>query len=608
VRPPFRSVAWQSLSPQVNPPFSPCGMGVDFVRSCFKGYWRFFEEQPEVLCHGQFCFIPDDIPHLPFPHDFGSDHWRQGDEIEAVGTKTIRLGHDKRLGDTWYPGITPDEIPTKPVGSQAEFDAKHFYPFTPPVVLQDGFDSRCFVPACIPPEGALLCSLFDLAINNCAMLSILEQIHVLTGEEEFLRVQEILRRLMGTDTNFHIQLATDQYPAFIIAWNDNETFIDQIGTSTAAQWIEQISTGTGAPTNFGAYSTLPLNYVCATRIFSALAFNGVNPANPVLLFGHSLGGAIQCNVAARWKLGNPQTRIRLITSGTPKPGDQRLQDLLVKVERLHFITPRDPVPRIPPSNAQKTALQLLFPYLPDDWFGTWIPMPYYLYIREGGVWDYGLYTDLEAFEWINIFTGWWVVGLVQGGLEHLAPSYVKRLQQHCPCPELPFDAAFYVLTFGTAECFITPIVLGGAGVVRRPAVGLILGGAGELEVHLVPDFNLEVKIWYGATWGPGINGMNPPPAEDLLVEAALRYPEFTFSTGVLTFWMYLLLPAVTDVDWQRTVGFFTRPDIVECPKDSRRFYEVQWVDDVDKELTSEYRVAVLKTLLSFPFPKVEPIP
>lgn len=55
--------------------------------------------------------------------------------------------------------------------------------------------------------------------------------------------------------------------------------------------------------------------------------------------------------------------------------------------------------------------------------------------------------------------------------------------------------------------------------------------------------------------------------------------------------MYLLLPALTDIRDAACASGYT--DIVEVPDGSGRWYSVEYVDDVAKGFTNEYRVAVL---------------
>jgi hypothetical protein len=124
----------------------------------------------------------------------------------------------------------------------------------------------------------------------------------------------------------------------------------------------------------------------------------------------------------------------------------------------------------------------------------------------------------------------------------------------------------------------------------------------------LPTFNLSANIWFGAVWGPGVGGMNPPPLPNLISLCQLLIPEKIFSAGVVVFTMYAAFPALTDIDYSRVIAMMNFPDIVEIPAGSRRFYSVQWLDDVGKGFPNENRRVMLNQLQPFPFPKVNPIP
>lgn len=76
--------------------------------------------------------------------------------------------------------------------------------------------------------------------------------------------------------------------------------------------------------------------------------------------------------------------------------------------------------------------------------------------------------------------------------------------------------------------------------------------------------------------------------------------------------MELLLPAGTDVRAPWNAG---KPDLVECPAGSGRFYAVAWVDDIGKNFPNEHRIAWLVYFSAFVppggstgFPASSPVP
>ena len=115
----------------------------------------------------------------------------------------------------------------------------------------------------------------------------------------------------------------------------------------------------------------------------------------------------------------------------------------------------------------QALLQASVPFLPDGFFGKFVPHEIYLYLDAGGEWRYDGYTDLPAAEFVNVFSLWFLLGIVQAGLHHFSTFYVTSLREHCPCPEYPFTDAFYMLVFGTTDCFIGPLLFNGQGGEER---------------------------------------------------------------------------------------------------------------------------------------------
>lgn len=80
------------------------------------------------------------------------------------------------------------------------------------------------------------------------------------------------------------------------------------------------------------------------------------------LIGHSMGGAAVVTNAALWKLsGKLPAATQLITTGAPKPGDQRLKDAVADVPIIRWQGAYDPVPLIPPSVGIFTQISFAFP-------------------------------------------------------------------------------------------------------------------------------------------------------------------------------------------------------------------------------------------------------
>ena len=478
------------------PPFSPCGMGVEFVRSAFKGYWRFYEDQPDLLAGGQYFFVPDSTPHVPWFHPFGSDFWREGDALPVVTDDPLppRLGHDKSLPWQWVPGLPISDPPAAtPVGDANTFQFVYTWPPNPIPKQIGGFDARCTFP-CVPGPNQLVPDVFCFAINDCQYLAWVLQLQFLVGEFNHAAFEEAIKAVLGPGAVITFNDGNARFPPFAIVQTPRNTIVVHAGTNSPTQWREQLTNAYGGPTNVGPYSTLPLWFEGSTRVFNALRILGADPAIPLMVHGHSMGGAIAVNIAARFHAWNPLTRVRLHTSASPKPGDERLQNKIDAIERLHVAVYDDIVPRVPPSNLMKDVLQLALPFLPDSFFGTWVPYRQYLWFEAGGHWRYGSYYDRDPVWYVFVYTTYFLLGVVQAAFHHFGSFYVSSVRSHCPCPELPFTADSYASIYGTPDCYQFPFIIAGEGAFQGTGGGttdLILEGAGGIKPNAAAELLLD---------------------------------------------------------------------------------------------------------------------
>jgi hypothetical protein len=114
-----------------------------------------------------------------------------------------------------------------------------------------------------------------------------------------------------------------------------------------------------------------------------------------------------------------------------------------------------------------------------------------------------------------------------------------------------------------------------------------------------PVFNLTCRVW---RWYAGPYTSTHAGGVDSLCQ--LRY----YRTGAAASEAYaqagligIALPARTDIRPNNDWGVGINGDIVECPKGSGRFYEAQFVDDVARGFSNEYRL-VFCTHAQAPYP------
>lgn len=128
-----------------------------------------------------------------------------------------------------------------------------------------------------------------------------------------------------------------------------------------------------------------------------------------------------------------------------------------------------------------------------------------------------------------------------------------------------------------------------------------------------PNFNLPARIWRQL----GAGGNYAAPDVTSLVNLSvgrrvLQSVPITVSVNLQLLFVELLFPKLTDV---RAAWNGAGADLVEVPAGSKRFYIVDWVEDVGKGFSNEYRLAIVYyevagnvTLAGGPFPAPVPLP
>lgn len=110
--------------------------------------------------------------------------------------------------------------------------------------------------------------------------------------------------------------------------------------------------------------------------------------------------------------------------------------------------------------------------------------------------------------------------------------------------------------------------------------------------YVLPTFNLAVSIWrtgwvasnYATPDVSTMGNLSPGKVVSMNRGASLN-------TAVAAFVMELRLPKLTDI--RAAYQANNTEDLVEVPAGSKRFYEVQYVDDIGKGFTNEHRLAVI---------------
>lgn len=276
---------------------------------------------------------------LPFPHHFGSRDWVSDDVFD-----------EPRFGEwdgprEYYNGVPPAQpLKIGYAGAPAvatELDRDSAPPAWP---MENGFPLPCYAVRDQCEEELLLTDV--------------------TSADVWKRFATVIC-LLYTDGNAAVDYLRAMFPGIIayrLFWDGGPlfppssivartrctTFVVSAGTTTTDQlWSQSLYAATG-PQNFGPFSTVA-TWMDAARYFSE-KINEIGGASlPLVLAGHSYGGAACAVLAALSKYWAPSKVVRMITYGSPRPGDQRISDWLARVAQTNLQNEEDIVPQLPPN-------------------------------------------------------------------------------------------------------------------------------------------------------------------------------------------------------------------------------------------------------------------
>jgi hypothetical protein len=453
-------------------------MAVEFVRSCVEGYWRFFPGAPDTLTRGRLYFVPPDTPHFPTPHFFGTDFWRQDRHNTPIGFRPFEFGHDSTLPWSWDRGTAPEVAPRETfVGDLAAAGDDTLTPPTPPPRLMYGMDERCFRRPC----GQLPLSDYieEFPLDDGALLLVLAGLlQKLWPDQDYAGVTQALETWLGPGRIAFSATDIDNPPICAYATPRNNLLLI-FGTHNNYLLSKEITAGLNGPTNYGAFSTLPIWFDFSTRALDTLESVNPDPTLTTYIVGHSLGAATAAVVNARLDQSGAIQERRLVLFNPPKPGDRRLADITEKTKYVALWNEGDITPAIPPTTTLYLPVIIVFPWLPRIWFTSWKPLARYLYLDPNGDLTYGGPAPQEPVETIGWLTAIFVSG-AEGPIEpHYLPAIIRRLDLIYGKAACPFTDTFFAVLFGDSIQGEGGAVLSGEGAVNVPKkTGVILDGAG----------------------------------------------------------------------------------------------------------------------------------
>jgi len=300
----------------------------------------------------------DGARHFPYFHNVGSRNWFQNETWHNPP-----LGEVPDAPQIWFGGQLPElPPPSAVVGTQDCFQGGAVFPFELPVVgdFAGGFPKRCWGNDLQIP----VLTRGNLNINDRAtQLGIAQVLELLYTDPTAAGV--LLQALLDRPATISIHSSAGTvFPGIIVARTDSYTVVLIAGVENELQRALSALYAVSPPVEAGGFSTNPYFNLVANFVASFLFTAGVDPSLPILFSGHSLGGAAANIIAARTVQANPSADVRLLTYGTPRPGDSRLRAIVGAIPSLNIVNVGDWVAQLPPVQSEfyPLAMEVLAEY------------------------------------------------------------------------------------------------------------------------------------------------------------------------------------------------------------------------------------------------------
>lgn len=214
--------------------------------------------------------------------------------------------------------------------------------------MRDGFALACWMPDVPLDPGWEIASTWSACSLQLFYATVIGWMY----EGNVANITTAFQLLLGNSAVVTWHVGTASFPDVVTVVTLSFSIVVFDGTQTFQQLATQAFLGISTPTNFGAISTFPLWYNSASRGNAFLTADGANPTAPVMLVGHSYGGASASILASRYRLAQAGRDVRLLTFGDPKVGDARLVDLLTTCPGISIANEDDLVTALPPDLLQ----------------------------------------------------------------------------------------------------------------------------------------------------------------------------------------------------------------------------------------------------------------
>jgi hypothetical protein len=279
---------------------------------------------------------------------------------------------------------------------------------------------------------------------------------------------------------FFPQMQTAVHPDYLV--------VQFAETQNAEQALVQVMGGIQRPEDVGGFGSMNIWYTQAQRGLHRLSLQGGTDDVPILCVGYSYGAAAALVAAGICRQGNPDRVIRFLTFGAPRPGDQRLRDLLdLPTRGCCLANDNDAITAIAPDYDSCIPLRPIFGEQLRN-FSVWRPALETWQQNPDGTVNPNVYPSLTSQELLELLTHVITTGTFFGYPGHVITEYQRRLRLRCPAAP-----AIAVGGIGFNARGVAGIGLGG-NIVRPGRVGLVAEMPAAGKVGLVAELPAAGKV------------------------------------------------------------------------------------------------------------------
>jgi len=260
-------------------------------------------------------------------------------------------------------------------------------------------------------------------------------------------------------------------PGTLIAVAAHQTIVIIPGTTNAWQWASQGAWGLVGMIGFAQFSTLQTWFDASQVILDRIQAAGADPTKPIIFVGHSYGAAVAQILAARFRVGNSDRTIGVLTLGSPKPGDYRLAALVASCTAVHLVNRDDPVCYIPPSGVDLAYISAVIPPVVATRWTAWV-RPIGLIEQD----EFGIRRDDPTPRQITNLLAGVVADLLAGNVPpetsaHWPGTYYSRIR--CPGNPVPSPEPPVLQTIGLLSADLADLADGDPITEWRDSSGYI---------------------------------------------------------------------------------------------------------------------------------------